>query len=121
MKSLFTRLSLLLIIAGSTACGQNNGEHYLLVGTYTSGKSEGIYVYKFNSNTGEFSLVSVAKGIKNPSFLAVAPDKKHVYSVNENDGQGSVTAFTFSNGNLNTLNLRPSGGNGRCYVSVDKT
>jgi 6-phosphogluconolactonase len=121
MKSVVTRLSLLLLIGASTACGQNNGQHYLLVGTYTGGKSEGIYVFRFNSKTGEFSPVSIAKGIKNPSFLAVAPNSKFVYSVNENDGQGSVTAFTFSNGNLGTLNVRPSGGNGPCYVSVDKT
>lgn len=103
------------------ASAQNAGEHYLLVGTYTSGKSEGIYVYRFNSNTGDFVPVSIVKGIKNPSFLAVAPGNKQVYSVNEGDGQGSVTAFSFSNGNLNMLNARSSGGSGPCYVAVDKT
>jgi 6-phosphogluconolactonase len=50
-------------------------EHYLLIGTYTGGKSEGIYVYKFNSATAENTLVSVTKS-SNPSFLTVSPNEK---------------------------------------------
>ena len=58
----------------------SQNEHYLLIGTYTSGKSEGIYVYKFNSNTGDFSFVS-KQAAGNPSYLAVSPDKKYVYAI----------------------------------------
>lgn len=122
MKRIIIKLCLLFIVtAPMAACAQNNSQPYLLVGTYTSGKSEGIYVYRFNSNTGEFAPVSIAKGIKNPSFLAVSPNNKNVYAVSETDGQGSVTAFSFNNGNLTQLNSRSSGGNGPCYVSTDKT
>ena len=122
MKQLIVKLCLLFMAtAPITACAQNNGDHYLLVGTYTTGKSEGIYVYKFNSNTGEFTPVSIAKGIKNPSFVAVSPDNKYVYAVSETDGQGSVSSFRFNDGTLTPLNSRSSGGNGPCYVSVDKT
>lgn len=123
MRSFFLILLLPLMTTVTAGCAsaQNANEHYMLIGTYTSGKSEGIYVYKFNSNTGEFSPVSIAKGIKNPSFLAVGPGNKYVYSVSEGDGQGSVTAFSFSNGNMNMLNARSSGGSGPCYVAVDKT
>lgn len=96
-------------------------EYYMLVGTYTSGKSEGIYVYKFNTEDGTSIPVSVAKGIKNPSFITVSPDQKYVYSVSEGDGKGSVTAFSFSNGNLTSINSQSSGGQGPCYVSTDKT
>ena len=123
MRSLFLLLLFPLMITVTAGCAsaQKTNEHYLLIGTYTSGKSEGIYVYKFNSNTGEFAPVSIAKGIKNPSFLAVGPGNKNVYSVSEGDGQGSVTAFSFSNGNMTLLNARSSGGSGPCYVAVDKT
>ena len=107
------------------SCGQTAAppapEHYLLIGTYTTGKSEGIYVYKFNSNDGSFQPVSVGKGIKNPSYLAVAPDNKHVYSVSEGENEGAITAFSFENGTLTMLNAQPSGGNGPCYVAVDRT
>ena len=43
----------------------------LITGTYTSGKSEGIYVFSINPETGDAEQVFVAKGIRNPSFLAV--------------------------------------------------
>ena len=98
-------------------------EHYLLIGTYTSGKSEGIYVYKFNSETGEFSYVS-KHAAGNPSFLDVSPDKKFVYAVNEDrEDKGRVTAFSFNkeNGMLTLINKQPAGGDHACYVAVDKT
>ena len=40
----------------------------LLIGTYTSGKSNGIYVYSFNTETGEFNYKAEVGGITNPSF-----------------------------------------------------
>jgi 6-phosphogluconolactonase len=103
-------------------------ESYLLIGTYTGGKSEGIYVYKFNTATADNSFVSVAKS-SNPSFLTVSPNKKFVYAVNENADStrftvgGNISAFSFndSNGILTEINKQPSGGKHPCYVSIDKT
>jgi len=96
----------------------------LLIGTYTKvGKSDGIYVYEFNSETGKLSYRAEAAGIKNPSFLTVSEDRKHVYSVNEiGGGKGGVSAFSFDagTGNLDYINSISSGGNGPCYISVDK-
>lgn len=103
-------------------------QQYLLVGTYTNGKSEGIYVYKFNTATGDNSFVSVAK-TSNPSFLAVSPNKKFVYAVNENADStmhtvgGNISAFKFNaaTGTLTEINKQPSGGKHPCYVAIDKT
>lgn len=102
-----------------------NNEKYLLVGTYTGGKSEGIYVYSFNSLTGAVKPVSSIK-TDNPSFLAIAPNEQFVYAVHENGSKnnpGSVAAFAFnkSNGSLTLINTEPSGGNHPCYVAIDKT
>jgi len=100
-----------------------NDEHYLLVGTYTSPKSEGIYVYKFNSTTGDVTPVSkVTAG--NPSYLAVSPDQSFVFAVNEDgNDKGSVAAYAFNkeNGTLTFINKQPSGGDHPCYVAVDKS
>jgi 6-phosphogluconolactonase len=97
----------------------------LLIGTYTkAGKSDGIYVYEFNSETGKSTYRAEAAGIKNPSFLTVSEDRKHVYSVNEiGAGNGGVSAFSFDagTGKLDYINSIGSGGNGPCYISVDKT
>lgn len=98
---------------------------YLLVGTYTKapGKSEGIYVYKFNPNKGEVTAVSSMK-TENPSYLAISKDQKYVYAVNENDNdKGAVSAFGFDKpkGELHFINSVPSGGDNPAYVSVDST
>jgi 6-phosphogluconolactonase len=104
---------------------QTASEFYLFVGTYTSESSEGIYVYKFDTETGEARQVSTAAGVKNPSYLAASPNQKYLYAVNEigNPGEASVSAFSFNkdNGSLTFLNKQPSGGGAPCYVSVDAT
>ncbi len=100
--------------------------HQLLIGTYTSGKSEGIYVYNFNSSTGDFEKLSSVK-CPNPSYLAVSLNQKNVYAVyeegNNNNIGGSVAAYSFdkNNGMLTFINKQPSGGDHPCYVAIDKT
>ena len=101
-------------------------ENYLIVGTYTGGKSEGVYVYKFNSNDGSFNEVSHVK-TSNPSFVAVSPDQKFVYAVHEdaasNGKGGEISAFSFNKktGVLAYINEQPTEGDHPCYVIVDKT
>ena len=114
-----------LIIALSCGLFSNAQDYYLFIGTYTSGKSEGIYVYRFNLTTGELKPVSTASGVSNPSYLAISPSRKFVYAVNENSGKlpGEVSAFDFDKktGKLSFLNKQLSGGDDPCYVSTDKS
>jgi 6-phosphogluconolactonase len=123
MKQQFILFILLMVFCTLTKAQQ---QYYLLTGTYTTGKSEGIYVYQFNSNDGTAKPVSSVK-ISNPSFVAVSPDEKFVYSVEEdtaNNGKGGeISAFSFNKntGKLSFLNRQPTGGDHPCYVSVDKT
>lgn len=98
----------------------------LIIGTYTSGKSAGIYIYDFDIETGDNRFISSIKS-SNPSFLAVSPDKKYLYAVNEdadslNNG-GRVSAYKFEKRKkqLKFINQQPSQGNHPCYVTVDKT
>lgn len=98
---------------------------YLLAGTYTSGKSKGISVYRFNPQNGQATLVDSAITV-NPSYLAVSPNQQYVYAVNElgnSKGGGTVTAFRFnaSTGHLKRLNEQSSMGEDPCYITVDKT
>jgi 6-phosphogluconolactonase len=125
MKKKNVWLSLLLILPFAVAAQK---EYYLIVGTYTSGKSEGIYVYKFNIQTADAVYMSAVK-TSNPSYLAVSPNQKYVYAVNENADssrfteQGSVVAYSFdkAKGTLHFINKQLSGGKHPCYVTVDKT
>jgi len=120
-------IGLVVLSFSSFACfAQTGKDYYLIAGTYTKGKSEGIYVYKFNSGSGDVSPVNKATGIKNPSFLAVSPDQRFVYAVEENHGGanvGNVVAYSFNktDGSLTKLNSLPSSGEDPCYIAVDKT
>lgn len=116
----------LLLLLSISLLSASQNQHYLITGTYTSGKSEGIYVHLFNSNDGSYKELSHVK-ISNPSFVAVAPDERFVYAVKEdaadNGRGGEIAAFSFDKitGSLSLLNQQPSGGDHPCYVSVDKT
>ncbi|MBV9986141.1 MAG: lactonase family protein [Chitinophagaceae bacterium] len=100
-------------------------EYYLFVGTYTTGKSKGIYVYKFNSNNGELQWISNTDSSANPSFLATAPNGKYLYAVNETgrDQPGRVSAYSFDKkeGKLSLLNQQLSGGDDPCFVTTDQS
>ena len=100
-------------------------KQYLLLGTYDSPSSEGIYVYEFNSNDGSAKVISHVK-TSNPSFLSISPNKKVVFAVNEksdkNGKGGSVSSFAFDRklGTLTAINVQSSEGNHPCYITVDK-
>ncbi|WP_158825376.1 lactonase family protein [Mucilaginibacter lacusdianchii] len=92
----------------------------LLIGTYTSGESKGIYVYRFYTESGRLAYLSEADGVDNPSYLCVSPNRKFVYAANEGN-QGGVSAFAFDPklGKLTFINKQATG-DSPCYVSVDK-
>lgn len=113
------RFALLLLI---TANAFAQDTYNLVVGTYTNKcKSEGIYVYDYNANTGDVKLKSNTKGVASPSFLAVSPDKKFIYSVNENGDKSTVSAFkyTAATGKLDNINKKDSEGNDPCHIIAD--
>ncbi|HEX6285221.1 MAG TPA: lactonase family protein [Pyrinomonadaceae bacterium] len=91
----------------------------LFVGTYTSGKSEGIYLYRMDQTTGGLSQVSSIKS-ENPSFLALDPSKRFLYAVNETS-TGTVSAFKIdpTSHQLTPLNQQPSEGADPCHLMVD--
>lgn len=107
---------------------QRSGELFVYVGTYTSGKSEGIYLYRLDLSSGELKHVATTKGVKDPSFLALAPSRRYLYAVNEVEEfagkkSGAVSAFAVNQrtGELRFLNQQPSLGGAPCYVVVDQT
>lgn len=101
----------------------------LFVGTYTEGvRSDGIHLIRMNRRTGQLRLVRSVDAGADPSYLAVHPDGRVLYAVNElksYNGRptGAVIAFaiTRDTGALTRLNEQPSEGGAPCYVSVDKS
>ncbi|SAK49448.1 3-carboxymuconate cyclase-like protein [Caballeronia calidae] len=114
--------------SGAATLNASGGEVYdLLIGTYTGGgKSEGIYVYRFDTGSGELSRIASAQTV-NPSYLVVSRDRNYVYAVNELPGdngpatqRGGVSAFRFdrASGQLSFLNRVSSDGNDPCYLAI---
>ena len=111
---------------GLTLRGKRATELLLYVGTYTTGKSEGIYRYRLNLASGELKHDGTTGRVVNPSYLALSPNGRYLYAVNEIDEfagekSGAVTAFAVDQrtAELRTLNQQPSLGASPCYVEVD--
>lgn len=121
MKTTSIRLfSIVLAACILSSCARNSmkDELTMVVGTYTSGNSQGIYTYKFNQDTGEAQALSHAP-ISNPSYLDIAWDNQFVFAVSEHgDGSESVSAFTFDihTGTLEPINSQPAMGADPCYI-----
>lgn len=119
MKKLFVVLLLIFIF---TSVQAQKNKFNLLVGTYTqSCDSKGIYVYNFNSKTGDFSFKNAAEKVINPSYLTVSKDNKFVYSVNEYGAESTVSSFSYkpATGKLDLLNKQNSKGADPCYIIND--
>lgn len=121
------RTLLLLVCMGmisfSQAVAQTGKEYNLLIGTYSNqDNTNGLQVFTFNTATGDTKFRSKSVEVRNPSYLAVSKDRKHVFAVSEvGRGNGSVNAFSFdpASGQLKFINSAPSAGDSPCYVSVN--
>jgi 6-phosphogluconolactonase len=113
--------------SGTALTRTKTRELTLYVGTYTSGKSEGIYVYRMNLETGELKRLDSIKAV-NPSFVTISGDRNHLYAVNEvtefaGKSSGAVSAFSIDSttGKLSFLNQQASMGADPCHVIIDRT
>ena len=112
---------LLLIFLFTSVHAQKNKLN-LLIGTYTqSCDSKGIYVYDFDSNTGDFSFKNATEKVLNPSYLTVSKNNNFVYSVNENGTKSTVSSFSYNpaRGKLDLINKQSSKGADPCYIIND--
>lgn len=120
------------VLAGGSAAAavrrERPRELLVYVGTYTTGKSEGIYLYRLQLSSGELQRVGVTRGVVNPSYLALERGGRYLYAVNEvtefeGRPSGAVSAFAVDQqtGALRFLNRQPSMGGAPCYVTVTET
>ena len=112
------------------AAPPQKGKYLFYVGTYTENgsKSKGIYAYRFDAATQEITSLGLAAETTNPSWVALHPNGRFLYTVNEvsnfqGPNSGGVSAFSLdpATGKLTFLNEVPSRGADPCYITVDKT
>jgi 6-phosphogluconolactonase len=120
----------LLSRSGDRTFAAPGSEYLFYVGTYTEdgSKSKGIYAYRFDANNAEIIPLGLAAETTNPSFVALHPNGRFLYAVNEvpnykGPNSGGVSAFSIdrATGKLTFLNEVASRGADPCYITVDKT
>jgi len=103
-------------------------ELLVYIGTYTKTEEQGIHWLKLEMATGKLTVAGKLAGQKNPSFLAIHPNKKFLYAVNEignykGEKAGGVSAYAVDQktGALTFINQQSSKGGAPCHLVVDAT
>ncbi|HEY0947230.1 MAG TPA: lactonase family protein [Opitutaceae bacterium] len=97
-------------------------DQLVFLGTYTrGGSSRGIYTVRFDPAQGTFRAPTVVADVKDPTFLTLSADRRHLYSVSA--ATASIHAFAVdpASGALTPLNQQPTGSAGPCDLRLDAT
>jgi 6-phosphogluconolactonase len=114
----------LLALTATSVFAEAPPKCWVFIGTYTGGKSKGIYRLEMDPATGKLSEAELAAETSSPSFLAIHPSRKFLYAVGEDPGAkvGSVASFSLdpASGKLEALNKQSAVGSGPCHIVVDR-
>jgi 6-phosphogluconolactonase len=101
----------------------------LAIGSYTiklphvAGRGKGIHIVSLDDATGAMASVHLVEGPRNPSYLAISPDKRRLYAVEEVDEADKSQLHTYAleaeTGSLKLLATHASPGSFACHVHVD--
>ncbi len=116
----------LILIGLASGCRSQSADPddpLVYVGTGTDNPDEGIYTFRFDSTSASLRQAQETTSLLNPTFLTLAPDGQHLYSVRETTDSATVHAFDVapSTGGLSPLNSVPAEGGAPCYISMDAT
>ena len=96
---------------------------YAYVGSFTTAKrkarGDGIHVYRSDAATGVWTHVQHIGELTNPSFLALSPDQRFLYSVHGDSDYASAFALDRQTGQARLLNHAATGGNNGVRQAVD--
>jgi 6-phosphogluconolactonase len=121
-------LAVLAMAAVTSGHAAGRAKYLVYIGTYTNHGSQGIYTSEFDPSNGHLSAPKLAAETAQPSFLAVDPNRRFLYAINELDqfnGQptGGVSAFSIepTTGKLDLLNQVSSRGAGPAFIALDQS
>jgi 6-phosphogluconolactonase len=122
------RILLLFLFLVVISLQAQSSKEIVYAGTFSARGSEGIYVYDFERSGSTLQLIQTVNTPESPTFLALHPSGKFLYSVNRGavageKNSGSVSAYSIDQGTgkLTLLNHKSSYGNGPCHISTDQT
>lgn len=96
--------------------------HPLFIGPYTTHGSKGIYSLRFDSATGELSAPILAAETSGPTYLALSPDGRFLYAVNDSPALAVGYAIGADRASLSPLAQSPApAGKAPSHLAVDRT
>lgn len=99
----------------------------VFISAFASGDKAAIHAFAFDSQQGKLKPLHRTTDLQNPFFLAIAPDKLHLYAIDTakfgGPENGFVAAYAIDGrgGDLKRLNKASTRGTASCYLSVDAT
>ena len=103
---------------------------FVYFGTYTKHASRGIYVIRFDPESGSMSEPVLAVAAKNPTWVSLDPSGQHLYATGELTiepapagplGGAAAYAIDRASGKLTFLNQELTGGPSTTHSAVDAT
>ena len=93
------------------------------VGSFTTAQrkahGDGIHVYRVDPATGDWTHVQHIGDLVNPSFLALSPDQRFLYSVHGDEDYATAFALDPATGQARLLNRAATGGKNGVHDAVD--
>jgi len=97
----------------------------VFVSMFAAGEKGGVQAYHLDAKSGGLAPAAVTHGAENTFFLALAPDRKHLYGVNAkrfgSPEPEEVVAWRVldRDGRLEPVNRESSRGSATCFLDVD--
>jgi 6-phosphogluconolactonase len=121
----------LALLALALPAAASAASELVFIGTFTgkadpAAHSQGIYALRFDNETGALSAPTVAAEMFSPGFLALAPDHRHLYAVEERSAAyhgpgGGVSAFAIDRDSGHLTLVDRAGEGGFVHLVVDAT
>jgi 6-phosphogluconolactonase len=98
-------------------------QQIVYLGSFTSSgnpRRRGLETGEVDRATGRLTVTGHVEGVPDASFLALSPDRRTLYAVNELKPRGTVIALDIGGDprRPSVLNSQPSGGSGPTHLSV---
>ncbi len=129
--NLFLVRSMLSVLVGamlSSSMQEANADDPLVfISAFAAGEEGAIHAYRLDNETGVLKLIHRTTDVEHPFFLALAPNRKFLYSIHaaafgsKDTEQVAAYEITGHAGQLRLLNRQSTLGSASCYLNVDAT
>jgi len=96
---------------------------FAYVGSFTTAqrkaRGDGIHIYRMDPATGAWTHVQHVGDLVNPSFLALGPDRRFLYSVHGDGDYATAFALDSASGGAKLINRGATGGKNGVRQAVD--